>query len=213
MKTALVIGATGLIGKQLLETLLTDDYYHSVKTLSRKPINIVHPRHQNNIIDFDNVGQYRESMSADDVFCCLGTTMNQAKTKEAFRKVDLTYPYEIAEITKDLGAHQYLLVSALGADKTSSIYYNKIKGETEALITSVGFETLHIFRPSLLLGERAESRPGEDSAKLLYKAFSWLIPARYKGIDAGRVARAMNACAKEHKPGVSIHESLSLQKF
>jgi uncharacterized protein YbjT (DUF2867 family) len=112
-----------------------------------------------------------------------------------------------------LGAKQFLLVSALGADKASSIYYNKVKGEIEEAIVPVGFETVHIFRPSLLLGPRAEKRAGEDTAKLLYKIFGFLIPKKYKAIEAIKVARAMIHASEQEQKGVFIHESAKLQRF
>jgi uncharacterized protein YbjT (DUF2867 family) len=139
--------------------------------------------------------------------------MKQAKTKEAFQKVDLDYPLEIAKLSKEKSATQYLLISALGADKNSGIYYNRIKGETEEVIAHVNFQTLHIFRPSLLLGERKESRPGEDAAKIFYKLFGALIPKKYKGIEGATVARAMLFLAKQEQPGIHIHESAELQQY
>ena len=213
MKTALIAGATGLIGGQLLQLLLQDDHYDKVKVLTRKAININHPKLDIILADFDQLSEQASRMKTDDVFCCLGTTMKQARTKEGFKKVDYDYPLEIAQLAKSQGAKQYFLISALGANKNSSIYYNKIKGEVEAGITNAGFETLHIFRPSLLLGNRPETRPGEDSAKLFYKIFSVLIPAKFKGIDSARVARAMLAFAKQQKSGKFIHESSELKQF
>jgi uncharacterized protein YbjT (DUF2867 family) len=213
MKTAVIAGATGLIGNQLLHLLLNDARYNKVKVLARKPIEIQHSKLEVIIVNFDNLSQYKDQLASDDVFCCLGTTMKQAKSKEAFKKVDLDYPFEIARLTKEQGATQYLLISALGADKNSGIYYNKIKGETEEVVAKVNFQALHIFRPSLLLGERNESRSGEDAAKVFYKLFGFLIPKKYKGIEAATVARAMLFFAKEEKPGIQIHESIELQQY
>jgi uncharacterized protein YbjT (DUF2867 family) len=213
MKTALIAGATGLIGNQLLQLLLSDDRYNNVKVLTRKPIVIQHSKLEVIIVDFDKLSQYKNQLASNDVFCCLGTTMKQAKSKEAFKKVDLDYPLELARLTKENGATQYLLISALGADKNAGIYYNKIKGETEDAIAKENFQTLHIFRPSLLLGDRKESRSGEDAAKVFYKLFGFLIPKKYKGIEAATVARAMLFFAKQEKPGTHIHESMELQQY
>lgn len=213
MSRALLAGATGLIGGQLLIRLLESDRYSSVIALSRKPLSLQHSKLRNLVINFDDLEQTSSSLEADDIFCCLGTTMKQAGSKAAFMKVDYEYPLALARLTKALGAKQYLLVSAVGANKSSSIFYNKVKGEVEDDISAVGFNTLHIFRPSLLMGPRSEKRPGEDAGKFLDKYFGFLIPAKYRGIDSLKVANAMLHFASLEQPGIHIHESKSLQKF
>ena len=169
MKVALLAGATGLIGSQVLKLLLDDPEYHEVKILTRRAIDVSHHKLRTILADVDSLKNVVGELKADTVFCCLGTTMKKAGSKEAFRKIDFTYPLEIASATHRLGAKQFLLVSALGADPSSSIFYNKVKGETEDAIGKLGFTSFHIFRPSLLLGDRNESRPGEDAAKIVYK--------------------------------------------
>lgn len=213
MKTALIAGATGLIGKQLLQLLLDDQDYEKVKVITRKPLDVQHPKLENLVLDFDKLSERYAELKADDIFCCLGTTIRIAKTKEAFRKVDFEYPTELARLTKNQGATQYLLVSALGADKNSSIFYNQVKGEVEEAISQVAFRSVHIFRPSLLLGERTEHRAGEGAATTFFKVFGFLVPSKYKAIDSGKVARAMLAFAKANDPGFYFHESKALQKF
>lgn len=213
MKTVLVAGATGLIGNQLLHLLLADDTYSVVKAITRNPVNIDHPKLENIVIHFDRLTQYHETLRADDVFCCLGTTIKKVKTKEKFRKVDFEYPLELARITKANGASQFLLISALGADKKSGIFYNQVKGEVEEAIAQVGFRSYHIFRPSLLLGDRQEHRSGEDAAKFVFKYLGFIVPDKYKGIDSIKVARAMLAKAQQQQAGNFIHESKALQEF
>lgn len=213
MKTALIAGATGLIGKQLLQLLLEDSFYGKVKAITRKPLTVQHLKLENIVLDFDKLSEHRTSLKADDVFCCLGTTIKIAKTKDAFRKVDYEYPLELARVTKNEGASQYLLVSALGANKNSGMFYNKVKGEVEEAIGHVSFRSLHIFRPSLLLGDRTEQRAGEGAATVFFKFFGFLIPSKYKSIDSGKVARAMLILAKENDPGFYFHESMELQKY
>ncbi len=213
MKIALVAGSTGLIGKQLLQLLLDDPGYKIVKAISRQPLGIDHPKLQNLVIDFARLSEYYWDMKADDVFCCLGTTIKQARTKEAFRKVDYEYPLELAKLSKNQGASQYLLVSALGADRHAKVFYNQVKGEVEEAIDNVGFQSYHIFRPSLLLGPRKETRVGEDAAKTFFKLFGFLVPLKYKGINSAKVAKAMLSLAKENTPGKFIHESVDLQRF
>jgi uncharacterized protein YbjT (DUF2867 family) len=212
MKTALVAGATGLIGQQLVQSLLDDPYYEKVKAISRKPLNIQNSKLENLILDYDTLSQHT-GLKADDVYCCLGTTIRVAKTKEAFRKVDFDYPLTLAQTAKEQGASQFLLVSALGADKNSSIFYNKVKGEVEESIRQVSYRSTHIFQPSLLLGDRKEQRSGEGAATTFFKVFGFLIPAKYKAIDSVKVARAMVAMAKRNEPGIHIHESREMQSM
>ncbi len=213
MKTALIAGATGLIGKQLLQLLLEDANYEKVKAITRKPLDIQHPKFENFVLDFDKLPDHGSALKADDVFCCLGTTIRIARTKEAFRKVDYEYPLELARVAKNLGAKQYLLVSALGADKNSKVFYNRVKGELEEAVGRISFLCLHIVRPSLLLGDRKEQRAGEGAATLFFKFFGFLIPSKYKAIDSMKVARAMLVLAKENETGFYFHESKELQNY
>ena len=213
MKTALLAGSTGLIGGQLLELLLTDNRYTSVIAISRKALDTSHPKLRNIVADVTSLEQHKAQLAADDVFCCLGTTMGQAKTKEAFTQVDFDYPVMLAKLSRERGAKQYLLVSALGANKSSFIFYNRVKGLTEEAIASLGFESVHILRPSLLVGPRTEHRAGEDAAKWFYRAFGFLIPKKYKAIESIRVARSMLVFAKQDKKGNFVHDSNALQDF
>lgn len=213
MKTALLAGGTGLIGSQLLSLLLESDRYSTVKVISRRPLDVKHYKLENLVIDFNKLMDYGEHFGAHDVFCCLGTTMKKAGSQEAFRKVDFDYSLEIARLTKAMGARQYMLVSALGANKNSAVYYNRIKGELESFVRSVGFETLHIFRPWLLTGPRKEQRMAEDALKIFYNIFGFIVPERYKAIDSMKVARAMLHYAASDRKGIHIHESGTLQQF
>ena len=213
MKTALIAGATGLIGNQLLKVLLDDGYYEKVKAITRKPLNIQNAKLENIVLDFGKMADVATKLKADDIFCCLGTTIRIAKTKEAFRKVDFEFPLELARICKEQGATQYLLVSALVADKNSGIFYNQVKGEVEEAIGKISYQSTHIFRPSLLLGNRTEQRSGEGAATFFFKAFGFLIPKKYKAIQSDKIARAMLALAKENEPGFYFHESKTLQGY
>lgn len=213
MKTALIAGSTGLIGDQLLQLLLNDAYYSTVKAISRKPLDIVHPKLENIVADLSTLSEQYDQLKADDVFCCLGTTIKQAGSKEAFRKVDYDYPLELARLTKNQGASQYLIITALGSDAKSGIFYNRVKGEVEKALEVVGFQCYHIFRPSLLLGERSEKRTGEGAAAAVYTALGFLIPLKYKAIESDKVARGMLHFAKQHSRGTFIHESKELQQF
>ncbi len=213
MKTALVAGSSGLIGRQLLSLLLEDSRYAKIIAISRKPLELTHPKLENVVLDFDHLKQHSQALRCDDIFCCLGTTIKKAKTKEAFRKVDFDYPVELARIGKEQGAEKYLLVSALGANKNSSLFYNQVKGEVEDAIAKIEIPALHIFRPSLLVGPRAEQRGGEEAAKWVYNIFGFAIPAKYMAIESIKVARAMIFLSQEKVKGVLIHESKELQAY
>lgn len=211
MRTAFIAGASGLVGSHLLQLLLSGDRYSMVYAVTRKPLTD-HPKLIQITGNMADVATYAD-VRADDVFCCLGTTIAVAGSKENFRKVDFVFPTVIAITLREKGARQFLIVSALGASKRSSIFYNRVKGEVEEAISQSGYPILHIFRPSLLLGERSEKRKGEDAAKVFYKIFGFLIPKKYKGIEASRVAKSMYHYASLDQPGVQIHESAEMQNF
>lgn len=212
VRTALVAGSTGLIGSQLLDLLLADGYYDKIIALSRKSLPVSHARLENVLIDLHSLDKL-STLKADDVFCCLGTTLKQAGSKEAFKRVDYEYPLQVAKSLKSNGAKKFLLVSALGANKSSRIFYNEVKGLVEETIGNLGYDSYHIFRPSLLIGPRKEARAGEDAAKIFYSLFGFLIPKKYKGIESVKVARAMMTEAKSDKTGLQIYESASLQQY
>jgi uncharacterized protein YbjT (DUF2867 family) len=213
MATALIAGATGLVGSRLLEMLLQADDYSQVIALSRKPMVHSSPRFVNRVVDFARLDQHASALKADDVYCCLGTTIRQAGSQAAFRKVDLEYPLSLAKVTRAQGARQFLLVTAMGSSKTASIFYNRVKGEVEEAVGAIGFPTYHIFRPSMLLGDRKEKRSGEFIGKVVMTALDFIIPANYKAIQADRVARAMQSLAKHQMDGVHIHSSGELQRY
>jgi uncharacterized protein YbjT (DUF2867 family) len=212
-KTALIAGSTGLIGGQLLDLLIADETYSKIIAISRKPLSNSNPKLTNVVCELPQLENHSCELKADDIFCCLGTTMNKAKSKTAFRAVDFDAPLALAKITKAKGATKFLLVSALGANKKSGIFYNQVKGEIEEAIQQVGFKSYHILRPSLLVGPRTEQRSGEDAAKIFYKLFGWLIPKKYQAIESIKVAKAMISLAQNGEDGSFIHESSSLQNY
>lgn len=212
MRTALLAGTTGLIGKQVLQLLLESAEYSKVIALTRHDLP-GHPKLTQVKIELATIPEKADALKADDVFCCLGTTMAKAGSKEKFRQVDFYYPFLLARTTKGIGAKKYMLVSALGANKNSTIFYNEVKGELEEAISAIGFDAVHILRPSLLLGPREEKRSAEDAAKVFYKIFSFLMPAKYKAIESLKVAKAMIHFAALDKRGIFIHESQELQQF
>jgi uncharacterized protein YbjT (DUF2867 family) len=210
-KTALVVGATGLIGTALTHRLVDSSAYEKVKVLVRHSLGWQHPRLQEIQYDFDHPNGLL--VQADDIFCCLGTTMKKAGSKEAFRKVDYQYPLDVAKRALVNKAKQFLLVSSMGANPNSSFFYNRVKGELERDIAALNYPTFLIFRPSLLLGERKEVRLGERIGEGLMKLLNPLIPAKYKGIQAESVANALCQIAQQDLTGKHIFESDQLQNF
>ena len=210
MRTALLLGATGLVGGHCLDLLLTDPAYSKVVAPGRRLLSIEHQKLEQHVIDFERLQDFASVLSAQDVFCCLGTTIKKAGSKENFRRVDFTYQYEVARLASDSGAEQLLLISALGADARSRIFYNRVKGELEDAVSKLSFDGVNIFRPSLLLGERAEFRLGERVAELPMRYVSFLMVGplkKYRPVEARAVAAAMLKVAKEHPAGVNIFES------
>ena len=211
MKTALLLGATGLVGSQLLEQLLRDERYAKVIALTRRALNQQHPKLRQEIIDFDQPDPAK--IQGDDLFCALGTTLRKAGSKEAQYRIDCTYPLEIGKIAKANGVQQYLLVSSLGADANTSNFYLKTKGELEEKLAALEFKTFVSARPSLLLGNRSEFRMGEKIGIVLAQALAFLIPKKYRGIQAAQVAKALIAIANQGRSGVHFVESDRLQDF
>lgn len=212
MKTAVVAGATGLVGSQLVKQLAASSIYDRVVVLTRRPIDIDLPGCEVRLTDFDHPDAAWDNILSADIFCCLGTTIKKAKTKEAFRKIDYQYPLELARLGKRHGSSRYFLISALGADAGSRVFYNQVKGETEQAICTIGFDAVHIFRPSLLMGDRKEVRSGEEAAKVFFTWMGFLIPKRYKGIHAETVAGAMVRAARSDVRGMVIHESAEMRE-
>lgn len=207
---ALIAGATGLVGSHLLRMLIDDPDYKQVWVLTRSSVNTGHKKIREIIADFQHLADSLTEVDADHVFCCLGTTMKKAGSRQAFRKVDLEYPREIAQIMFSKKTEKFLLVSAIGANKNSFFFYNRVKGEVEDAISRLGFPGLFIFRPSLLLGDRKEERIGEDMAKKIYHYIDWTFFGpfkKYKGIPAETVAASMLKMAKSDLVGTVLLES------
>ncbi|MFN2394280.1 MAG: oxidoreductase [Bacteroidales bacterium] len=211
MKTALIAGATGLVGSFLVRMLLKDGYYDKVKILVRKPVDMGHPALEQIIYDYDDPDF--DQLKADDVFCCLGTTIKKAGSKEAFRKVDHDYPLQLAKASHKNGSQNFSIITAIGSNSKSSFFYNKVKGEIEENLKEIPFHSLQIFHPSMLLGPRKENRTGEKIAKLFFQNLGFLFPKRYRGIHASQVAGCMIDTMKKAKPGVHIIESELLHNW
>ncbi len=208
-KTALLAGATGLIGSALLPLLLANSRYARVVVVGRRPVALAHPKLTQVVTELDDLESHRLQLIADDVFCCLGTTRRQAGSQEAFYKVDFLYVVTLGALAASNFAGQFLVVSSIGADARSRVYYSRVKGEMEAAVRELPFRALHIFRPSLLLGERARPRLGERIGAAALALAGPLLRgswAKYRPVAAGAVAAAMLQAAKSDATGVRVHE-------
>jgi uncharacterized protein YbjT (DUF2867 family) len=198
MATALIAGASGLVGSHLLEQLLESPEYDRVIALGRRSLDRTHPKLVPVVADFAALDGVEAGLRCDDVFCSLGSTIRQAGSPENFRAVDHGAVLALAWAARRNGAQRFFFVSSLGADASSRFLYNRVKGETEEALEVLGFSTLGIFRPSLLLGPRREFRLGERvSAVILWLAEPLLLGRlrQYRAIRAEVVARAMMRCS------------------
>jgi len=211
--TVLLLGASGLTGSHCLHILLSDDRYDEVITVVRRPLGIIHPKLIELVVDFDKLDNYAADMKADAVLSTLGTTLRKAGSSAKFTKVDYEYQLKIAEIARRNGARIFVLLSSIGADKRSMVLYTKVKGEVEDAISKLGYDKVIILRPSILLGERAESRLGEVIGQWVVKKMPFLFSGpltRYKGIPADTVAHAMINAVQKPYNGVGIVENLEI---
>jgi uncharacterized protein YbjT (DUF2867 family) len=213
-KTALIFGSSGLTGGVLLQKLLDSGVYNVVKAFVRKPLDMDHPALEQVLTDFDHLEKVSDQMKGDDIFLCLGTTMAKAGSKAAFYKVDYTYTVNAATIARKNGIKQVILISSMGADAKSMVYYSKVKGKVENALAKLDFVSLAVIRPSLLLGDRKENRFGEKMATSFSHAFSGIFIGpfkKYKPIASSTVADAMLKIASKGIPGKSIYESDRLE--
>ena len=209
-QTAILLGATGLIGSHCLQVLESTNVFSSIIDAGRRPSEFGKSKTTFVPTDFENASALKNTIKGDVIFCCLGTTHAKAGSKEAFRKVDFEYVFNAARAGQENGVKHFFLVSSMGADPASAINYSKVKGEIEAAVSRMDFESVHIFRPSMLLGERIEKRPGEKIYQKLASFFSFLLVGplkNYAAISAETVAKAM--VTKSLNPGKGVFLYLS----
>jgi len=214
MKKAIIIGATGMVGTQLIKLLIENDEFSEIVSLVRRESGFNHVKLKEHIIDFDQSENWSNLVKGDVLFSTLGTTIAQAKTKDAQFKVDFTYQFTVAEIAAKNGVSKYVLISSAGADSKSKIFYSKIKGELEDAVQSLPFEVISILRPGQLDGNRSEKRIGEKIAlSVMYGLNNLGLFMRYQPIQAVQVARAMiNAVNKTQSASYSLDEVHQLAK-
>jgi uncharacterized protein YbjT (DUF2867 family) len=215
-KVALVFGSTGLVGSALVDELINSESFSLVKLFVRKKSGNTHAKVQEIEVNFDKLSLVASDISGDMLYICLGTTMAKAGSKEAFYKVDYTYCYEAARLSAENRVGQVVLISSLGADPTSMVYYSKVKGEIERDISKLNFDGVNIVRPSLLLGDRKENRLGEKIfiAVTKFLPFIFIGPLKkYRPIHVVDVAKAMLTISLSQNSGCSIFESEELHKI
>lgn len=202
-RSVLLAGATGLVGAEILKQLEADPSVTRIVIIGRRPAPSASPRINTQVVDFDKLDSYGDLFAVDQIICALGTTLKQAGSKEAFRRVDLDYPMRIARLGLASGARHFLLVSALGANIDSRVFYNQVKGVLEEALRSMSYRSVTIVRPSLLLGKRKEFRLLERIGMVVGE----FVPGRYRPVRARDVAGALVAAAREDAPGFQIIES------
>ena len=207
-KSVTILGATGLVGAECLRQFAQSPEFERVVAVTRRPLprDLTEHRVETQLVDFERLNDAAESFRVSHIVCALGTTIRTAGSQERFRRVDHDYPLVAAQIGLRQGAQHFLLVSALGANVRSRIFYNRVKGDIENAIRALPYRSVTIARPSLLLGERTEARLGESIAK----RFTWAFPRGYKPVHARDVARALLIAAVEDRPGVRVIESADM---
>lgn len=211
LQTAVVIGATGLIGGHVVEELLADEHFDKVVVLVRKEYALQHPRLIVRIVDFNNPADYKNKLGTGNaIFSCIGTTQKKVNgDRDAYKKIDFDIPVTAAKFGKEAGFDTFLLVSAVGANAKSSNFYLRLKGEVDEAVSSFGINAVHIFRPSMLLGKRGEYRFGEKLMQAVMKGIDFMFirsMRKYKSIQATTVAKAMVAAAKNSQPGDHVYQ-------
>jgi len=207
INAAVVAGATGMIGRYLVNILLEDAFYDVIVTLTRRPLEIESPKVEQRLVDFDHLNA-ADLAGATHLFCCLGTTMNTAGSREAFRRVDYEYCERFARLGREAGATRLMLVSSGGADPKALSFYLKTKGQTEEAVSGLGFEALHIFRPSVLMGRRDEERAVERFLAGAFRGFEFLMKgplSKFRPMPAGVLSAAMAAAGERGEAGTHVH--------
>jgi len=211
---ALVAGASGLVGTELVRVLAASGEYRRIVALSRRPLSIESPRLANRILRFENLEQDLRGTTCDDAFCCLGSTIRQAGTQAAFRAVDHDLILRFARFAQAAGAKTLVVVSAAGANATSRNFYLRVKGETELALEALRFRSLHLMEPSLILGSRKQWRLTEVAGGLVMPLVNPLLLGRYemwRAIPARTIALAMRTAARSGRLGVHRHTWQSMR--
>ena len=216
LKSALVAGGTGLVGSQLVKLLIQSTKFDGVKVLVRKENPTQIEGADVLEVDYERLSEFEQYLKADVIFCCLGTTIKKAGSKEKFRKVDYAYPYELAKLCLKNGDIQFNIITANGANSNSFFFYNRVKGDIEKALEGLNIQNLNIFRPSLLLGKRNEKRIAEEVGSIFASVVNPLLVGKLKkhrAIQGLTVARAMLNVSLKNLSGIHYIESNDIQKI
>ena len=207
-KQVTLFGATGLIGSYLLEFLLKDSDIHLINVVGRNPFHLEHDKINNIVIDFEDVSSISNSVTGSEaVFVSIGTTMSKVNgDKIKYKSVDFDIIFNIANACKQKNINQFIYVSSLGANPNSSNFYLRLKGEIDEAVAKLNLNSTYIFRPSILLGKRNESRPGEKIMQFVMPLLDFMIPSNSKAIKAEDVAKSMLNTIKNYKSGLHIYQ-------
>ena len=209
-RKAVVAGATGLVGSHLIRELCESEEYESVTALVRRELDYRHPKLTERLVDFERM-EVADMKQADDMFCCLGTTIKKAGTRAAFEQVDLVYPLRLAELAKNQGIPHFMVISAIGASEKAKAHYSRVKGKLERELIEMDLPRLSIIRPSLLTGKRDEFRLGEKAGEMVLKVMNPLLVGpmkRMRSVEAAQVALAMKELALHGKQDkVTVYEA------
>lgn len=200
----MLVGATGLVGGQVLQQLLDDARCDAVVAPTRRPLAVTDPVLHNPVVDFAALPVDAAWWAVDAVVCALGSTIKQAGSREAFARIDHDYPLQVATLAQAHGAHAFVLNSAMGADAQSRIFYNQVKGRLEQDLRGLGYPSLTLVRPGLIGGQRSERRTGEHLASLVLGALGPVLPRAWRINPAANIAAAMVEAALAPRPGVQI---------
>ena len=215
-RIALVAGANGMVGSCLLQVLIEAPEYSRVYALTRRPLGRDHPKIANRIVSFNRLAEQLKGLTAQDAYCCIGTTIKEAGSEDEFRDADVEAVLRFAEAARALGATRFAVVSSVGADIKSKKFYLRCKGEMEEGVSRIGFPALDIFQPSLLLGPRKQARPLETLGKLLAPAINPLLTGAresWRAIPAETVARGMLGAARRGGRGVYRHTYAAIRQL
>ncbi len=214
-KTAIILGATGLTGGLLLKKLLDDVRYDQINIFSRKSIDFKHPKIKEYLGDILDLSSFENDFKADEVFCCIGTTAKKTVDKNLYKRIDIGIPVTATKLCKKNKIDTFIVMSSLGANSKSKVFYNRIKGEMEEAVLKEGVLNTYILRPSIILGDRNENRMGEDIGKVMMQSFRFLLIGKlrkYRAIEAGKIAKTMITLTNS-KPKVQIIESDQIEEL
>jgi uncharacterized protein YbjT (DUF2867 family) len=209
-RTANIIGGSGLVGEQLVSQLLDHSEFEKVRSFVRRPSGIVHPKLEEIRIDFDRTESWRQLVQGDVLFSTLGTTIKTAKTKENQYRVDFTFQYEFAKAASENGVYSYVLVSSMGADPKSSVFYSRMKGELEEAVAKFPFRKLIIFRPSILDGDRKEKRSGEKIGLVISRFLTKFMLKKYRPTPVNILAAKMIQLSVDSIDGFRLVEGAEI---